>query len=395
MVGGIFCALLAPVVFNWAYEYPILIAVSALLLSQRALFGTKLMGDGANRVRRSISIVAIALVVSQIAGGLLWSTAPDFVPVMAIGILLILTILAMGIRIVFGLCIVMLMLAAGGWNRLQLSLQPDVMTRSFFGIYTVGTTETDRSLIHGTTLHGIQMLGSDARQRTPTSYYGPQSGVGLALRAAPTLFGPEARVAAVGLGAGTLACYAQPKQSWRIYEIDPAIVKIASNPKQFTYLSKCLPDVPIVLGDARLMLAESPAASADLLIVDAFSSDSVPMHLLTREAFETYGRHLAPGGVLMIHISNRYLSLEPVLAAAAERGWTARAREFNATKTDRANNLTHSIWVAFARSPETLAKLEAVHPTDRWRPIKGRPGFKAWTDDYGSILPIIKMSNED
>ncbi len=396
VVGGIFCALIAPLVFNWAYEYPILIAVSALLLSQRSLIATNILGDSSIKLRRSLSIIVFALIVSQVAGEMLWTKAPDFVPLIAIFIVFMLTILTMGHKVVFALCIVMLMLSGGGWKRVAFSLRPDVMTRSFFGIYTVGTNSNgDRSLIHGTTLHGVQMRGSDKRERTPTTYYAPYSGVGLALTAAPKMFGPKARIAAVGLGAGTLACYAQPGQSWRFYEIDPAIVKIASDPKRFTSLSKCLPSVPIIIGDARLMLAREPAASADIIIVDAFSSDSVPMHLLTREAFETYGRHLAPNGVLMIHISNRYLALEPVLAAAAKNGWNARVREYRTTEIDRDNNLTDSNWVSFARDPATLNKLESVNPAQSWRPIKPREGFAAWTDDYGSILPIIKMSKQD
>lgn len=396
VVGGIFCALVAPLIFNWAYEYPILIAVSALLLSQRSLITMNKLNDRSIGLNRSVNIVVIALIVSQIASGMLWAKAPDFVPGIAIFVVFMLTMLAMGRKLVFALCIVMLMLSGGGWKRIFYSLNPGTMTRSFFGIYTVGTAVNgDRSLIHGTTLHGVQMRGSDKRERTPTTYYAPHSGVGLALAAAPKLFGPNARIAAVGLGAGTLACYAQAGQAWRFYEIDPAIVKIASDPKRFTSLSKCLPSVPIIIGDARLMLAREPAASADIIIVDAFSSDSVPMHLLTREAFETYGRHLAPGGVLMVHISNRYLALEPVLAAAATNGWHVRVRQFRVSETERSNNLTDSDWVAFARAPETLAKLEAVNPAQPWRPIKPRAGFTAWTDDYGSILPIIKMSTRD
>ena len=396
VVGGIFCALVAPLIFNWAYEYPILIAVSALLLSQRALISRNILGDNSAKLRRSLTIIVFALIVSQIAGEMLWTSAPDFIPLVAVFAVFMLTIIVMGHRVVFALCIVMLMLAGGGWKRVAFSLKPDVMTRSFFGIYTVGTAlNGDRSLIHGTTLHGVQMRGSEKRERTPTTYYGPYSGVGLALTAAPALFGPNARIAAVGLGAGTLACYAQPGQAWKFYEIDPAIAKIANDPKLFTSLSKCLPAVRVIIGDARLMLAREPAASADIIIVDAFSSDSVPMHLLTREAFETYGRQLAPNGVLMIHISNRYLALEPVLAAAAADGWTARVREFRTTDTDRDNNLTDSNWVSFARSSATLTKLELINPAQPWRPIKLRRGFTAWTDDYGSILPIIKMSKQD
>ena len=156
------------------------------------------------------------------------------------------------------------------------------------------------------------------------------SGVGIALAAAPRLYGNAARIGVVGLGAGTLACYAQPGQHWTFYEIDPVIVGIARDPAQFTFLSRCQPGAPIIVGDARLTLERAPAAAADILVVDAFSSDSVPMHLLTREAFATYRRHLAPGGLLLVHISNRYLDMEPVIAAAARDGWSARIAALHA-----------------------------------------------------------------
>src|SRR5262249_19652455 len=143
------------------------------------------------------------------------------------------------------------------------------------------------------------------------------------------MFGAKARIGVVGLGAGTLACYAKPGQDWRFYEIDPAIAAIARNPRDFTFLSRCLPGVPVEIGDARLTLAAAPAASRDLLAIDAFSSDAIPMHLLTREAIDNYARVVTPDGLLMFHISNKYVDLEPVLAAAAAaEGWQIAVRDY-------------------------------------------------------------------
>src|SRR5258708_37099966 len=143
------------------------------------------------------------------------------------------------------------------------------MTRSFCGIYSVRTGPHSRILVHGTTVHGVQNLGSPERERMATSYYVPRSGVGLAMAATPRLFGPEARVAIVGLGAGTLACYAKPGQSWTFYEIDPAVVRIAPDPSRFTFLSRCKPDAKIEIGDARLLIQHERPAAADGLPVAA------------------------------------------------------------------------------------------------------------------------------
>ncbi|WP_204306841.1 fused MFS/spermidine synthase, partial [Klebsiella aerogenes] len=127
------------------------------------------------------------------------------------------------------------------------------------------------------------------------------------------LYGPAARVGVVGLGTGTLACYARPGQSWRFFEIDPAIVHLARDSGKFTFLKQCAPQTRISIGDARVRLTETQSASLDLLALDAFSSDTVPMHLLTRQAFVTYGRVLAPNGLLLVHISNRFMALAPVV----------------------------------------------------------------------------------
>jgi len=243
-------------------------------------------------------------------------------------------------------------------------------------------------LVHGTTVHGLQNL-TPGHETDPTSYYAPKSGVGLAMRLVTS---PTARVGVVGLGAGTLACYAHPGQEWRFYEIDPAIVAIAENPKRFVFLSRCLPHVPIVIGDARLRLAEAPQAGLDVLVIDAFSSDSVPMHLLTSEAFADYRRVLAPNGLLMVHISNRYLDLRPVVAAAATTGgWTASLRRYRPDPAGFALNETGSDWVAMSLNPQVVERL-VTGTGEQWTPLRPRRGFAPWTDDHSSVLPLIDLS---
>jgi hypothetical protein len=288
-----------------------------------------------------------------------------------------------------------LMLCLGGWSKVSLSADPGQMTRSFFGVYSLRNSKDVRTLVHGTTVHGIQNRGSVEREMMPTSYYAPNSGVGLAMRAAPSLFGPAARIGVVGLGAGTLACYAKPNQTWRFYEIDPVIVTLARDPESFTFLSRCLPGGDVAIGDARIVLAGEPANSADVLAVDAFSSDSVPMHLLTTEAFATYRKHLSASGLLMVHISNRYLDLSPVIAAAAKNGWNARIRNYVPDKAGEKLRYSASIWVAMSPDPATIDRLIAFDRAQPWEPLKPRPGFSPWGDDHASILSIIKIKQQD
>jgi hypothetical protein len=148
----------------------------------------------------------------------------------------------------------------------------------------------------------------------------------------------------------------------------------------------------MVLGDARLSIAREPPGRLDLLAVDGFSSDAIPIHLLTREALLVYRRALKPDGLLLVHISNRYLDLEPVLAAAAERdGWQAAALDYTPSPDEEGQNLTRSIWVAMARDRDTLLTLGIASGDDAtlWRPLRRRPGFAGWTDDYASILPVL------
>jgi SAM-dependent methyltransferase len=387
VLGGIFCALVAPLVFDWTYEHPLLLAAAALLMIVPSPFERIARIWDGSRASRTIGLVAIPMVlVLAVAAKLSGSATLASTAIFAIfGIALF----AIGNPPLLAICLIAMLITAGGWERLALSTKPGALTRSYFGIYSVRPSGDDaRMLTHGTTVHGIQLLGSPERERTETTYYAPLSGVGLAMQSAPQLFGPAARVDLVGLGAGTLACYARPGQRWTIYEIDPAVAAIARNPAQFTFLSTCLPRVPIVIGDARLNLARAQAADADILVVDAFSSDAIPVHLLTREAFAVYARRLAPNGLLLVHITNRFLDLEPVVAAnAAAGGWAARKRWYTPDAAARLRHETTSIWIALSRDPATLDRLAAAHPG--WAPLAPRSGVAPWTDDHAAILPLI------
>ena len=189
----------------------------------------------------------------------------------------------------------------------------------------------------------------------------------------------------VGLGSGTLTCRHKPGQTWTVFEIDPAIVRYSRN-GTFTFLQTCAPDARIVLGDARLELEKVPRASLDVLAVDAFSSDAIPLHLLTDEAVGVYEQALAPDGLLLIHISNRFIDLEPVLSAiAARRGLVAMIRR-DGPKGDLT---VASNWVVLARSPARLAQLRANSRGFAWNALDPAQG-EAWTDDHASVLPYIR-----
>jgi SAM-dependent methyltransferase len=276
------------------------------------------------------------------------------------------------------------LLLFGGLDSLRLSFGSQARSRSYFGIYTIYDESGRRMLVHGSTVHGVQLRGTPERERRPTTYYTAPSGVGRVLRDASTLFGRAARIGVVGLGTGTLACYQRPGQRWRFYEIDPEMVTIARG--DFTFLRRCAPDAAIAIGDARLSLEREGRGSLDVLALDAFSSDAVPMHLLTREAFAVYARVLQPRGVLAVHISNRFINLAPVVAAAArDGGWQAMVLNHNPSTLDRDDS--RSSWIVMSRDPETFATIQL--DGGDWRLLREPRGFDGWSDDYASILPLL------
>ncbi len=241
-------------------------------------------------------------------------------------------------------------------------------------------------LFNGRTLHGIQSL-DPARRREPLVYYERTGPVGQVLfeygRKSPETIG------VVGLGAGTLACYAQPGQQWTFFEIDPTVLKLASDARFFTYLSASAAPARVVLGDARLSLVDEPDRQFDLLILDAYSSDAIPVHLVTREALALYLRKLAPGGRLAFHISNVHLDLEPVLADLARNAGIAclTREDADVTPQEMASGKAASTWLAMARNEGDLA---ALVRDARWRPSRGRDHPVIWTDDYSSLLSILR-----
>jgi spermidine synthase len=389
VIGGIFCAVIAPGLFDWTYEHPLLLLAAAALVPQRPLI------PWAERFPLWLKLTLLALVF-----GLSW--AADRKPFdwltepVALGASVAISLIALlflGSRLLFAICLAALMLSYSGWKTIGESMEPG-RTRSYFGVYTVSTRDDPpaRLLTHGTTLHGVQSLTPGA-ETEPTSYYARRSGIGHAMASADVFHGENPRIGVVGLGTGTLSCYAMPGQSWTFFEIDPEMVRIARDPRRFSFLSRCAPTAKIVLGDARISLQRQAPGSLDVLAVDAFSSDAVPMHLLTREALQVYRRALSPGGVLLIHISNRYLDLEPVLAAAARQdGWHGAVFEYIPSLQEQARSMSMSVWVALAPQEDTLLALRISSAEDAhlWRPLVGRPGFPGWSDDYATIIPLLE-----
>ena len=398
-IGGLLCALIAPLLFDWAYEHPLLVIAAALLLPLPALLP---IAEWLKLDRQWQRILAMFLGLIALLIG--WWMAKNWVgfdldrPMqLAIGGLILVGLLGIAWRFSFVVALVSLMVGIGGLQTIQASLD-GLRTRSYFGIYTVRDNiyRETRTLAHGTTLHGTQITTAGLTQ-TPTSYYGPNSGVGLAFQRAGQLYGSNAAIGVVGLGTGTLACYRAPGQRWTIFEIDPAMVRIARDSGDFRFVPECAPRVPILIGDARIRLQEVPAGSLDLLAIDAFSSDAIPLHLLTREAFDVYARALQPEGIALVHISNRYVDLEPVLRAFEEQaGWHAMVRDDAPSADDEALSRTGSIWVAMARDRNALQRLAVATETvpdgrGLWRPLSDAQPARLWTDDYASVLPLLML----
>ena len=258
------------------------------------------------------------------------------------------------------------------------------MERNFYGALL--TTETRagpkggmRKLFHGSIQHGEQYLAPTLR-RAPTTYYGPTSGIGRAIAAAPD--GPR-RVGLIGLGAGTLAVYGRPGDVYRFYEINPLVFELAD--QEFSFLADSAARIERVLGDARLALEREIPQGFDILVVDAFSGDAIPVHLLTAEAMDVYLRHVRPSGVIAFHVSNRYLSLAPVVERIAmTKGLRAVLVE---DKPDKSTNLDLTDWVLVSRDPMSLMREPIRSATSAPSPIQG---LRPWTDDFNNLFSVLK-----
>ncbi|GLC25510.1 hypothetical protein rosag_20230 [Roseisolibacter agri] len=414
LLGGVFNALLAPALFTGLAEYPISVALAA---AARALaappvdpapppahtrLGARLQeiaGLAAPAPDRRPLALALRRVAMPLAIGVVaWAAAsrlsivPRTAEVNAAvwygGAAVLLSFLLRADRVALALGVAAL-LAGGALGQRARQASVLLRARSFYGAYTVRDASPMHYLQHGTTLHGTQDR-SPSRRTTPLSYYHREGPLGVLLSVAPRLAptSPPRRVAAVGLGTGTVACHGRAGERWTFYEIDPLMERIARDPQLFTYLRDCPPTVDVVLGDARLRLAAAPAASYDLILLDAFSSDAIPTHLLTREALAAYLHALAPDGVLMVHVSNRYLDLEPVVAELARdarlSGLVGRDVS-GAVQRDPA--VTTSKWIALARDSAAFGSLGGVKG---WSPLQADGRVRLWTDDYTDVLAVVR-----
>jgi SAM-dependent methyltransferase len=285
---------------------------------------------------------------------------------------------------IFWACVTVSMGAVLVFNVRTMREDTVAMMRNFYGALRIQEFKTGlklpyRSLVHGTIEHGAQYL-SFPENRNPTTYYGRRSGAGLALRFCCD--GPK-RVGVIGLGAGTLAAYGKPGDSFRFYEINPQVITVANG--WFTFLKQSPAKIEIILGDARLSLESEPSQQFDVLAVDAFSGDAIPVHLLTKEAFAVYFRHLKPGGILAVHTSNTYLRLAPVVKMLAEDA--DYASRLISSDEDTTMMVSSADWVLVTRNQEFLNKQETFVWSDN---IDVPPHLRLWTDDYNNLYEILR-----
>jgi SAM-dependent methyltransferase len=337
-VGGVFVGLVAPNLFNAAYELPIGLALCAVLIP------AVLAWQYHDRLRLPAGQLALGF-GAVLLGGYLYFLG------------VVVRDMVSGYRVV---------------------------ARNFYGELRVKDYEDEdvgmrRKLLHGVINHGEQIL-DEAWRRRPITYFCPETGIGRAMTA---LEGKPRRIGILGLGCGNLLTYSRPGDTVRIYEINPLVLELAR--REFTYIADAPARVETALGDGRLLLEREPPQGFDILVMDAFSGDSVPVHLITREAFRAYQRHLKPDGILAVNISNRYLDLRPVVAGAArDSGRTALAFDYTAGAEDLV--CFGNTW-ALIVSEETRRKLVPIQTGVN---IEPRPGFRAWTDDFSNMLRILK-----
>ncbi|MGQ0672362.1 MAG: fused MFS/spermidine synthase [Hyphomicrobium sp.] len=385
-LGGLFASLLAPRIFSEVFEYPLLLALT-FACRPNAL---RLSARGADL--QKLGLVAAAAVLAIV--GLPWAAAKlDFVfngwgstPVAALllaGLLLALDRFPAGqLAAALALFVTLAVLPS--------SVHRGAAERSFFGVYRVVLSEEGQFnvLQHGTTLHGAQRIRDDDNRpvadTTPCTYYHPKGPMAQSVgrtRARLAEVGRKGRIGVVGLGAGSLACHSDAGETWRFYEIDPVVVGIAKS-KHFTYLANCQPEADIMIGDARLTLAREADESFDLLVIDAFSSDAIPMHLLTVESLALYASKLNQDGVGVLHISNRYLDLEAVVSATLPMVAGVSAIAIDDPSVGLGYAVTPSTVVFFSkdqRAAQGFLRMRGAR-TMNWS------GLAPWTDDTSDII---------
>ena len=385
MLGGVFNSLVAPQLFPTILEYPVVLAIASLLtpsspLRQARPIPAKLLAVVYAVVLGCVAIWAIGLTPVDVGRALL---------VVAIVLSTQLIVGRWGGAVMFRL-VSFILLGFIAYTELGGTRGGTVLFagRSFFGVHRVVETpdHTYRMLHHGNTMHGLQRLPTDGVCE-PSGYYSRPGPIGQVFMAAGSRF---TNVAVVGLGTGGLACYAERGQRWTFYEIDPMVEQIARNPAYFTHLQDSRGDVEVVLGDGRIMLNAAAPGQYDLIILDAFSSDAIPIHLMAREAFQLYLSRLNAGGVIAVHVSNRFLSLEPVIGAMAQgEGLYALANhDLRIPDEDAKIGRRATHWVVLAKDRNALAPLEG---RPGWRPAIVNPAIRPWSDDYSNILQVFAL----
>ncbi len=383
MLGGIFNVIVAPMLFNSIVEYPLMLVLACLLRPRQS---------------KTISffnrqdILYPALLLFTFGLPLLMDSHPSDWGIIGLSIFFT----AMGLvaysfhlrPLRFGLGIATIFILVT-----QLGTPENILTRerNFFGVKTVIRTETGNftKLVHGRTVHGAQH--TDPRQWTePLTYYHQEGPLGQIFSLVQHEKIPYQNIGVIGLGIGTIACYQQPNQHLTFYEIDPSVGHLAQDTRYFHFLDACKGNTDIVYGDGRLSLANAPDNYYDLIIIDAFSSDAIPVHLMTREALHLYMQKLSAHGLLMFHISNHNLDLAGVTAQlAADSGLIGFNQRYQIeTKEEQENLISSSTWVIMTRQPAMLATLRE---DPRWTPLTPKPTTNVWTDDFSNIVGALKI----
>ena len=387
MLGGMFNTFVAPFIFNGIYEYPLMI-IAALLL--RPWSTTPSLKSALLQLIWPASLIVIGLILYASISDLL-----QYFDIIVIS-LIVLTIISFLLRskpITFAFSTGAIIFLALGLH--GLSSHTLYQERTFFGVLAVresvltdekGQDETYHELFHGTTKHGAQRLPEDL-QKTPLTYYSRPGPMGQLFKEFDAK-NQNWNIGVVGLGAGALTCYAKESQQWTLYEIDPLVVDIASRPEYFTYMKLCAHQSTMRIGDARLSIDKELDGHFDLLIMDAFSSDSVPTHLITKEALDIYFKKLKPNGILAFHITNRHLALKKVLSIHAEQmHLAALIQEYKPQNPPPLVVATD--WVVMAKKSDTLSPL-SLSQLGNWEKMPLYFDMKAWTDDFTNIVSIWK-----
>lgn len=388
MLGGLFAGLIAPYTFSWIAEYPILLALAALCRPP----ADERLPRWSRWYWPFLAVLAVALIAPSYSGGKVftWLDGHRVWVIGAIGVLS--ALLTLGLNAsrwkIFAAVAVALVLI-----RAYPSDDGRVETvRSFFGVHKIVVTPNGQYhvLMHGTTIHGAEKFQND--DGTPVtgrpeliSYYHQDGGIGQAIAAIRERKGGPLRAAVIGLGSGTLTCASEPGEDWKFFEIDQSMVDTARDPKYFTFIQNCEPDLQPVIGDARLTFAKEPDGIYDLIIVDAYSSDAIPIHLATEEAMAIYKQKLAPQGAVLMHVSNRHLELSSVVVGIADandlKSWVY------SEDSGRDNEYIFSTSVVVSAREE--ADVGALASSDKWALTEAEDNQRVWTDDYSNVLGAV------